>query len=119
MSSKKAKSLSSGLKRSCIASNEQCGHQGVPLLASLTLQNLMNHALTVLPQICGWRAIELQNEWQDGLSPLHVPQTTQHGIAGDGVVRRDSIHSEDSGLWILIGEDLKSMSYAFTPSPGG
>ena len=62
------------------------------MLASLTLQNLMNNAITVLPQISGWRAIELQNEWQDGLSTLHVSQSAQHGISRNGVARADSIH---------------------------
>ena len=78
-------------QRIVLAKNKKCRHKGVSLLASLSLQNLMNNAITVLPQISGWRARELQNEWQNGLSALHVSQCAQHGISRNGVVRADSI----------------------------
>ena len=49
--------------------SKKCRHKGVSLLTSLPLQNLMNNAITVLPQPSGSAATELQIVKQNGLSP--------------------------------------------------
>ena len=91
-----------GLDCSVLPQGKQCGHEGVALLATLSLLDDVGCVGVVVPHVCGGLGVEKSDEWQASVRFRHSLEALKHAVAGDGVVGTNPVDRQDGAGRVLL-----------------
>ena len=96
-------------------------HQGVPLLSSFLLENLVTVPISssLSPNTCQPAPVEIAHEWEYLISVFNLHQAFQHRVPGDDIVCPGSVDGHDGGLRIEVCESLHHVCDALASCPCG